>query len=292
VMAAAYFLTSYTATYRIRDMILYLLSINAAVLIKPVFIAFPVVSIAIVLIVDQKNTWKSLMLHLIPVIVITAITMVNGKKTGYFEYSSIARKLSVNYHAFYSSTFNEGKDKALERLEKVERHCSDENNYHDKACCIQAGASRIITANMGAYIFLTAKGFLNFFIDHSRYDLEFFFGVKPNERNGLLWHYRQRGINGVVDYILTFNPLYSFYLILSVLINLLLLAGFVLFIFDKKADIEKRIILSSFVLYVAVMTGMSGTTRFRMPVFLLLLAANAISGRISFLKKAKSATGS
>ncbi len=291
VMIAVYFFLFYINNGMNSQMLLFQFSIAAAILTKPVFIAFPAFTLLIMFFTPELRRKKlAIYSHLIPVVVILLVSLNNFKNTGYFEYSSIARKLSVNYNAFYSSAFNNGEANAVAEIENLEKEAMLQPTYAAKAQILQSGAGKIIGLNLDAFTILTIKGFSNFFIDHSRYDIDLISGKSPLKNSGWKAAWKMSGWKGVVDWINSLNPVYFIYLTLSIIFNIILLLGLIRFCFIAKIPIALRLFIAGSIIYVALLTGMTGATRFRMPVFLLILFANFLTldyFRFPYLKKRK-----
>ena len=294
VMLAVYFLLMYLKENQLSSFVFYQLAITAALLVKPVFFIFPLFSLAFFLIVEKniQHKLRSAFGHLIPVIAILVVSFVNAHHTGYFEYSSIPRKLMINYSARYSAAFNHGDTFALQQIESIEQNAAQLRSYPEKAGYVKNAAMDIIKENPGAFALLTIKGVANFFLDHSRYDLESFSGNIPAENiTGWRKTYNKDGWKGVIAYITSFNPFYYTYLLISMFVNLILLIGLFHFARMKEIPLPIRLVILFLIFYVAIMTGMTGTTRFRLPVFLLIVIANSIVwGQKYFLIKSKSTT--
>lgn len=216
--------------------------------------------------------------HLIPLAVIIFVSFINYECTGYFEYSSTPRKLMINYGARYSVAYNEGDTISLQQIDSIEVHAATLLTYPQKARFIKSGAMTMIRQNAGAFILLTTKGIFNFFTDHSRYDIESFTGDIPKEnQRGWRERYQKEGLYGVSNYFSSLNPFYYAYLLISMIINLLLLFGLFRFAFRKEIPLYCRLTFLSFIFYVALLSGMTGTTRFRLPVFLLIVVVNMVA---------------
>lgn len=290
IMCSAYFLILYIEKKSLSSLVIFQLAVSCALLTKPVFIAFPVLTIILFSILPSLKSFRGKALYScsIPVVFILLISFNNYKHTGYFEYSSITRKLSINYHAFYSVVHDEGNASALLQIDSVQQDASQQTSYSEKAEVLQSGAGRLIGQHLDSYIFLTAKGIFLFFVDHSRYDLETISGKQLSEANGFMEHYKRSGWNGIVDYINHLNFFYLLYLFIAMLFNALLLFGLIRFTMLYQQPLFLRLVITGFILYLAVITGMTGTTRFRLPVFPLLLTANLIALKyysFPFIKK-------
>ncbi len=279
VMLSVYSILHFIEKRSLKYLLLFQLAISCAILTKPVFIVFPVFSLVFLLAVPELKSYRTKILysHLLPIFIIFAISFNNYRHTGYFEYSSIIRKYSINYSALYSTAFEEGNTIALQQIDSIQTDALKQPTYAGKAKVIQSGAGRLIGLHLDSYIYLTAKGVLLFFIDHSRYDLEAFTGRTNSAEHGLKQHYTQNGWKGVINYLNSFSTYYILYLITSMLFNAVVVLGMIRFAMLKEQPLYLRLLLTGIILYIALLTGMTGTTRFRMPVFLILLVVNSIA---------------
>lgn len=293
VMMSVYFMLDYFRNNKPQSLLFYQLSITASLLIKPVFIFFPLLSLVMFLILEKKimPRLKAFLFHIIPALAILTVSFINYQHSGYFEYSSISRKLMINYTARYSAAHNLGDERALQQVDSVESAASALPTYKEKAISIQTGANAIIKQNANAYIFLTLKGIVNFFIDHSRYDIDSFMGTIPKEdQSGCKNNYQKEGMKGLENYLSSINPVYYVYLLMSMLINIVLFFGLFRFAFIKEIPFYCRLVLLTFISYIALLTGMTGSSRFRVPVFLLIVIVNMVvfSYKKNYLKMKKS----
>ena len=60
------------------------------------------------------------------------------------------------------------------------------------------------------------------------------------------------------------------YFVLNIVVNLLVFAAFMKFMFSKDLPVKLRGCIGSIVLYIAIATGPSAAARFRLPVFPIL----------------------
>ena len=121
------------------------------------------------------------------------------------------------------------------------------------------------------------KGVARFFVDHSRYDLEYFFSQIPLQQTSWYEDFRSNGWSGIMNRFKDYNIWYFIFLIASMVVNFFLLICLFVFIRQKKIDLCVRIILLVMIIYNAMLTGPSGTTRFRLPIYLLMLIAFAVA---------------
>jgi hypothetical protein len=271
VMFSVYYILKYHLDKVFKYFILYIIGITALLLIKPVFVFYPLISFLFFAFSKYNRKTLLLLMHIIPLLTIIGITKYNYQKTGYAEFSSISRKLMINYNALNAAAYTIGKEKATNEVNSIQMIADKFPAYHQKASYIQKSANTMIVDNLKGFLLLTVKGTFLFFIDHSGYDLATFAGIQHRETG---WMQQSgNGMKGIINYIHEVGLLFLLFLLLSIIVNVILACRFMRFIFDKTIDLTIKFFIATPVLYVAVLTGMSGTTRFRLPVFLLIVIA-------------------
>ncbi len=279
LMLSFYFITRFILFKEPSSIWLYQLFITCALLIKPIWYLFPLVSILFFIYLINKKNVKSwtITAHLIPLIFIAGIFIHNHQQTNYWEYSSIQRKLMVNYNVLEVMEDVHGKEKALLLVDKLQDDAAVKTSYAEQADYMQSEINKVLRGYPLVFIKIELKGMLRFFTDHSRYDMDSFFSQTPLQTSSCYVDYTANGWKGLVSHFKNYNGWYLVYLVISILVNTLLLICLFVFVKQKNIDIAVRIILFSIIIYTAFLTGPTGTTRFRLPVYLLLLIAFAVA---------------
>ena len=88
--------------------------------------------------INKKNikAW-TLTTHLFPLIFIACVFMHNHQQTNYWEYSSIQRKLMINYNANEVLADVYGKEEALLRVSKMQEEATLKGSYKEQARILQ-----------------------------------------------------------------------------------------------------------------------------------------------------------
>ena len=131
-----------------------------------------------------------------------------------------------------------------------------------------------------SYFELHIKGVFRFFLDHGRWDLYTFLtgvNLEQTSSTSLQKSYNENGLMGATNYIYSFPKVIIGYLLLVFFMNIILLISFIRFLFLKEITKTIRIIIAVMVLYLALLTGPTGSARFRVPVYPLLLVTFAVS---------------
>ncbi len=279
LMLSFYFLVRFILFKESSAIWLYQLFITCALLIKPIWYLFPFVSILFfIYLFNRKNVkpW-TIITHLVPLIFVVGIYIHNHQQTNYWEYSSIQRKLMINYNVLEVLEEVHGKEKALLEVGRMQDAAAVKENYTEQAELLQHEINKVIRGYPLVFIKMELKGMLRFFTNHSRYDMDSFFSQTPLQTSSWYDDYTASGWKGPISHFKDFNSWYLIYLAVSILVNTFLLICLFVFVKQKNIDIAVRIILFSIIIYTAFLTGPTGTTRFRLPVYLLLLIAFAVA---------------
>jgi hypothetical protein len=290
-LLAAYYAILFLKNLKLKDLCFHQLAITSALLIKPVAFLFPLISATLIVVMIAKNKIPSnaFITFLIPVSAIIFIVTVNYHHTSVIEYSGISRKLMINYNMpqLLSKRMTETEAKA--KIDSVENYASQlsyaqRSRYIDQQCLIWIKEAPL------AYLSLHLKGFFRFFLDHGRWDLNAFVKGQGNIENqaGIDSAYRKYGMRGASEYASKFPLLLIGYLLLVVIVNGILLFSFIRFLLMKSIAPQIRILFMCMVFYIALLTGPTGSARFRIPVYPLLLISFALTvhpSAKSFLKK-------
>ncbi|MEO5570359.1 MAG: glycosyltransferase family 39 protein [Bacteroidia bacterium] len=271
-----YFIIEYFDTKKSIHFLMFHIFLTAAVLIKPVLYLFWIPLLFFMIWMLWKKIIKPVQLSfiLIFVTIIFFISFHNYKKTGYFHYSSVNENYIVNYSVYLTLADKEKGAAAERKISEMMKEAASKSNYHDYSVFVRQESFRIIKDNLSSFIFLQVKGVINFFIDHGRWDMYAFFDKQPKENvKGWKYYYQLEGIKGALNYLNQFPVLLFIYLVLVYFVNALITISFILFLSDKKINPAVRIIIFLFIIYIAIVTGMIGSARFRMAVYPFLLFA-------------------
>lgn len=255
--------------------------IALAVLTKPVLYWFWIVVLLIALLMWSKGQLKILQLSFvfIPFVVVLSLSYYNYTKTGYFHYSSVNQKFISEYGA-YLAVGERGDSVAQQKVDSILLIAHQQPSFKEYSTYLNRESVELIKNNLPNFLWMQTKGMVSFFLDHGRWDLFTFF-VQPdfNQEKGIKYFYEGDGINGVINYIKTFNPFLILYLLLVVVVNIFLLFCFFKFISHREINIWIRVFILCFIVYMVLFTGVVGCSRYRMAVYpFLLIVAMVIQG--------------
>ena len=235
--------------------------IAASFLVKPVAWMFPFVALVSFLIYwfNKKVKLMAIVTFAIPFTAIIMMFNYSHTKTGVYEFSSIQRKLMINYNSFAILSDAQGKENAVRTISNLQDSVS-KFNYIDKCNSIDAFNKSVLKHNVLSAVKLECIGFMKFFLGHSRWDVSFFLnGKEPDSYN-----------SNINSSDVTVKTPWMIYFVLNIIVNLIVFAAFMKFLFSKDLPVKLRGCIGSIVLYMALATGPSAAARFRLPVFPIL----------------------
>jgi len=264
---------------------LFYLLLSAGMAMKPVLFPFviPAALFAFFAFVRTKKiVWIAALL--IPVLWITAYGLRNVKQTGTMQYSSIQTANLVNYNLRYFIMAGEGGQKAAETVDTLYSRCGNEPGYAEKNRCLTRGVREIVAKEPIRYAIFHLKGSVRYFIDPGRFDLVTFFKLSPPDTAGILRVINEEGIPGIARFLKSQGWGWMILLGLLTLFKLFKLSGLLLYLIRGHQEIPFRIFLALLIGYLALVTGPLGTSRFLLPVELLIIGAS-LKGWIMLLNR-------
>ncbi len=279
VLLAIYFIARLIKYSQMKDLWWSQWCVAIAMAIKPVMWLFPMVAVVSFLIhfFNKKVKLIALITFVIPFSTIAFFFNYSHAHTGIWEFSSIQRKLMINYnsYAILKDAFNE--EEATKTISEFQS--SIENlPYPEKCKQIDAFNREVLFNHPKSAIKQELTGIFNFFAGHPRWDVEkFYFGEvnvgKPYQSDSRLAMFS-----------------YYAYLIACSIMGLIVLIAFVKFIFSRHISYSLRGCVASIIIYFAIVTGPSASTRFRLPVFHVLMATFCIVANEYVIKRKAAAT--
>ena len=279
VLLSIYFIARLIKYSQMKDLWWSQWSVAIAMAIKPIMWLFPFVAMVSFLIhfFNKKVKLIALITFIIPFSAIAFFFNYSHTKTGVWEFSSIQRKLMINYNslAILKDAFNE--EEAAKTISEFQSSVAN-LPYLKKSKQIDDFNKEVLFNHPMSAIKMELKGIFNFFAGHPRWDLEsFYLGevnvMKPYQSDSRL-------------------ALFSYYayLITCSIMGLIVLIAFVKFIFSRHISYSLRGCIASIVIYFAIVTGPSASTRFRLPVFPVLMATFCIVAHEIAIKRKSAAT--
>lgn len=263
--------------------------LTLAYLTKPVFYLFwPVYSFFIF--IQSTKKVKSIILFVgLSLIGVLSISFYNYQFTGNFQYSSMQRIGFVNFNAFHFQMQELGYDAAHAWLDSVDAKAklNHPDNYAAYSTELMSASVRFCMDRPVKYGLYYAKGILVFFLDPGRFDLYNFFGLDKIGQSGLMDVIRVKGFSGILEYFKT-QPIFLFLVIGIVLfVNGLKLIGYIFYLFKFKSFTLTEWFMFSIIVYVALLTGPNGASRYALPIqfFLIYGSSKGWGTLIHYYKK-------
>lgn len=274
LLCAFYFAIKYFILKKSFFLLWFHLILTTAVLIKPVLVYFwiPLSVYYSFLLANRKIKFITVSSLLIFPLVIFIISYRNYSINGVFQYSSVKENYLPNYAVLKTVQLIEGREQAITAVDNIYKAANQKPNYKEYHDALLDESFKILSEHKPEVLFLIAKGFINFFIDAGRWDLYSFFYTPPQENmKGWSYFYQHEGLKGSMNYFGQFPLLIIIYMLFTYLVNIVITSSFILFLFTKNIKPEIRIFIFLLVVYIALMTGMIGSARFRMAVHPILL---------------------
>jgi len=250
----------------------YNLLIGLGILTKPVLIIFLAPNFLLMIYMALHHKKAAIMgFALIPILIFAGYSFRNYKQTGYFHYSSISNLSLLHYNSYYFLISKYGQPAADEFVNSTLKGASEFSSFKEEQQYIQKESMKIIKADLLDYSIFHAKGMAAFFLDPGRFDLYKFLNLEEHTSKGLLYHYSYEGTRGVWNYL---NQQAGFILLLlgmSLLSNVFFLGSLIYIVFEKKLDVMLKVLLVLLVITIAFATGPLGASRFKVPLFPIIL---------------------
>ena len=270
IVSAIYYLLIFVESKEQGSLWKHQILLTLSFLTKPITWLFPLFSslLILLLIVKRKIPQHALITFVVPLLVIVAMFVYNINKTGVPEYSSIQRKLMINYNVPAVLNLHYNKTQTVQVMDSIQNFAST-LPYAERGRFIDNVCVDIIRKDISGTVYLQLKGALLFFLDPGSWDLNYFFNGSSENKN---------------LYFKAFLLLHKYFM---VIINLIILISIFRFAFLKEINGLLRIIILLSIFYFALLIGPSASARFKVPIYPLMVVA-CYFGVKSFLTKHKS----
>lgn len=212
-------------------------------------------------------------LGLLPVLLVVAYMGWNSQRTGYFHFSSITDINLLHYNAAGVVRQVAGAEAEERWVGSVLQAANEAPTFAARQRLVGARAAGVLWAHPVVYARQHLQGMAAFFLDPGRFDLSEFLGMPPLARGGLLAQARAGGLLRAVMHLPVGLLAWLAVVLLANVARLsLAVKGFVRLGEAGALERQGRWVAVGLLLYVAVLTGPLGATRFLVPVWPLLLA--------------------
>lgn len=272
-----------------KNIILYQFVVILLFLTKPVFYLFVIPNLAITFFLYRKGKMKPITISsaLLPIIALVIYCFWNYKRTGSYEFSSIQNYNLIEWNLKYFHINKYGQEKANEIYNTISEKSNVISNYSDRQHFIQSEVISYLKEDLIDYGRFHVKGCMRLFIDPGRFDLFSFFDIPEKPGTGFLYHINKSGLKGIL-LVLQEQPIFILCMLVMILtFNCIKLVSFVFFCFNRRKQFNLLIVTSLFIiLYIAILTGPMGTSRYFTPLVPLYVSF-AVIGFSDLIEKIK-----
>ena len=263
--------------FKTRKSVFLFLSMTAmalSILLKPVALLVAVLSLPVFFFYLFRIKRRILILFCaIPFVASSGYTLLNHSQTKSFSYSSIMHINIMRYDTYMFLKGSKGEAYADSFLSECysfrdsSKYSVDVEKYYVRASLNE------IKKNPAKFILFYAKGSLNFFFDFGRYDTQLFLSGETSESKGLLSAFSQKGYLGILDFIKSRSIMELLLITVLIIFNAIMTGSLMLYLFKGNESLYVKILLGVIVFGIMFATGPIGASRFRHPVFPLMLYA-------------------
>ncbi len=270
LLGAFYHILKYNKTGKLYYLLFYNLCLVATVLTKPIFLYFWIPNIIFhgwFYIRDRKKT--ILILPLIFIFTISCWSYRNYRQTGVFHYSSIKihNLLRYNIQGFLANKYDT--EKAEQFIAQINRDAAAKTSYSEQYRFLENKSYDIIFDNFFLYLMFHIKGTINFFIDPGRFDVYNF--LQLDSSVSMLKLYHQYGFSAIFHIFRKIPLTLLMYFAVMTIINFMFLGALIYFSITPNRNRCYKIFLLTICMYVALLTGPIGASRFRLPILPFLV---------------------
>jgi len=240
-----------------------------AALTKPIFLPASLLLSVLCAFLFLKN--KPITFHFtfifLPLLSWFVVCKKNEKLTSVYHYSSIGyiNLLHYNTNLYLNKTIgNIETDKLLQPIAIVPHNKIEfKKNYR----LVNSVCRHVLLTHFIGYSIFHLKGIVFFFLDPGRFDLFNFFRLENNNSTGFLHLGADRNL---LNSILGEHPVIGMELIIVFILNILKTIGFFGLLWIRRKDF---LVLTGglIVLYISLLTGPLGASRFSLPVELIII---------------------
>jgi len=256
-------------------LIWYSLALILAAFTKPVMYLFIFPSLIYMLFLSYKiKKWHPVILSILPVFAILLMLSWNYKRTNKYQYSSIQTINLLNYNTRLFLMSKKGYAYADKFIDSIHNNADEIQDYAKRTTYLNTASQNILSNNFIGYGFYHLKGSILATLDPGRYDISNFFllNTKNVKQKGILYHINNGGIFSVLKFLInTYSIPLLLFLGLILFLNVFKLLSLVLFVFNKRINLNFKIIVLGLLLYIILLAGPVGASRYFMPLVPLII---------------------
>jgi hypothetical protein len=236
----------------------------------------------------SKFIKRAYIYSLIPFLALVLYMSWNHQRTGSYEFSSIQNKSLKDYSLKYFLTNKYDEDYASKIINDINISVDKADSYEEKQTLTKSLISEHIKNNFISYSLFHIKGSVRMFVDPGRFDLYNFFNFKKKNEVGFLNHVNSGGLKGAFNYFKQQPVLIIILLPIILLFNGVKIVGFVMYWANHYKTTPATLWFMLFVIvYIALLTGPSGASRFLVPILPLycLFAAQGLTSNEQHIRR-------
>lgn len=247
--------------------------ISLGLLLKPVSLFLPFMTLAFMLQAIRKNkfNWILLTPMLLIGVVFHGICLQNKHATGFYHYSSIKSINHLKYNAKYTLINLNGETFADSTITAIMLEADHQKNYGERLAFMDKASNQIIFSAPITFFKIYIRGLFAFFLDPGRFDAYHYFSIPEIHSPGLMHEMQTDGWSALQKFLHTASIPVFILLAVNFCWNLIMLGLFLYFLTLKKWPLFFRMLTLSWVFYIAVLTGPVGVSRYRVPIFPIML---------------------
>jgi hypothetical protein len=250
--------------------------LSLCLLLKPVSLLLPFISLAIVIwaIIRHKKNGLLLLLFLVPLATYHLICKQHQHATGHYHYSSIQQINLLKYNARYTLIHAHNETYADSVIAHTMLQANVQPSFYQRLGVMDSAAKHILVTYPISATYVWLKGMAAFFIDPGRFDLFQFTAIEKKQSVGLMHQLQTQGASAIITYLKQAPLVVLAILLMSLVWNILLvvlLCNFLRKAIQYKKYIAYGFIAFLFMAYIAFASGPVGVSRYKVPVYPLLL---------------------
>lgn len=176
-------------------------------------------------------------------------------------------------------------------LDSIHNNADKIQDYAKRTSYLNNTSQNYLSHNLFGYGFYHLQGSVFAMLDPGRFDISNFFllNTKNVKQKGILFHLNNGGIFSVIKFLSnTYSIPLLLFLGLILFFNVFKLVSLVLFVFNKKINLNFKVIVLGLLLYIILLAGPVGASRYMMPLVPIIIGVVLIDNSlINKLFKAK-----
>jgi hypothetical protein len=258
-----------------KHLLLYSIALVLAAFTKPVMYLFVVPSLLYMIYLSYKiKKVYPVVLSLIPVLAVLLLMSWNHKRTNTYQYSSIQTINLLNYNTRLYVMSKKGVEFADKFLDSIHNNAEKIQDYAERTTYLNKSRQNYLSHNLFEYGFYHLKGSFFAMLDPGRFDISNFFllDTKNVKQKGILFHLNNGGILSVIKFLIdTYSIPLLLFLGLIIFFNIFKWVSLILFVFNKRINLNFKIIVLGLLFYIILLAGPVGASRYMMPLVPIII---------------------